>query len=240
MHRFFSAVISYDPKKKTLRITDKELLHQIKKVLRLKVSDSAEFFDSAKFYRGTLIEIADAFLLVAVERVQDIAEKPVFLSVYISLLKNDRFEWALQKCTELGASEFVPLLCQRTVARDLSANKMIRYQKIIKEAAEQSGGGALPRLEPLREFSDACEMQHDFDASYLMSLRGKKVLSPSFSKKIKRIRIFIGPEGGWSEEEEELAERFGLSFVSLGGRILRAETAAVSACSVLLLNFNTI
>jgi len=170
-----------------------------------------------------------------------IAEPKVRITIYQALLKSDRFEFVLQKCTEIGVSAFVPIVCERCVVKKISANKLVRWQKIIKEAAEQSGRSILPVLKNAVSFNDAC---HSIEGLSLIagitseSLRLSEVLRLNTPKHDSiTLNIFIGPEGGFTEDELESAQRCGIQRITLGPHVLRAETAGIVAATAILYEY---
>ncbi len=186
---------------------------------------------------------------VVVRRTLAAAEPRTKITVYQALLKGDRFEYTLQKCTELGVVGFVPLITSRTVlgaVADVDSPRWRRWQRIVIEAAEQSGRGRLPVLRPALLLQSACESAGGLS---LIPWEGEKstglraVLREHFAKdpagKGERgrpfsVNLFIGPEGGFAAAEVQLARRYGAIPVSLGCRVLRAETAAVVATAAIL------
>ena len=154
-------------------------------------------------------------------------ELPVKLILAQSLLKNaERFEFVLQKCTELGVSEFIPLLTKRTEQKFL--HKKERLERILKEATEQSGRARLPKLEELGKFADVLKLKN------VLVLMPHPVADEKFADIKARlgsasrdILICIGPEGGFMEDEVDLARESGALIFNIGKRILRAETAAI-------------
>ncbi|KPV52531.1 hypothetical protein SE17_14965, partial [Kouleothrix aurantiaca] len=175
------------------------------------------------------------------------------ITLYAALMRPERFEWVLQKGTELGVSAFVPLICERSTIADadaLSEHKQERWRRIIREAAEQSRRGKLPRLAPAVLFPPACDQATKRGTALLLwegagapSLRhvlhttvgraadGAPATPPAqpFS-----VALFSGPEGGFSQQEFEAASRYGMIPVTLGPRTLRAETAPLAATSAIL------
>ncbi len=160
------------------------------------------------------------------------------------MLKAQKFEWVLQKGTELGLVEFIPVICDRSVVGDLEDvnRKLGRWGRVIREAAEQSGRGRLPVLRPAILFGQACQRAMRSGGLGLVPWEGEKETSlksaltggeeeddPPFS-----ISIFIGPEGGLTPEEIQVARRYSLRPISLGPRVLRAETAGLVATSAIL------
>jgi len=174
------------------------------------------------------------------------------ISLYQSVLRSQRFEFLLQKGTELGVVQFVPVIAARCVVSDLDAvdKKLQRWEWIIQEAAEQCRRARRPVLRPAVLYPQACEQarqggglslipweQEGSAASSGVSLRallrnpppGREQAWPPFT-----INLFIGPEGGFAPDEIGLARRYGLIPVTLGPRILRAETAGVVAATAIL------
>ena len=149
------------------------------------------------------------------------------------MIRPERFEWALQKCTELGVSHFVPIVTRRTSHGQgiVSANRMERWRRIIREAAEQSGRSRLPELEAPQRLEDALETAprpalvawegetHQSLKSTLERWRDQTAVSGNVS-------IFVGPEGGFDSDEVRLAWEHDVESVGLGKRVLRSETAA--------------
>jgi len=169
-------------------------------------------------------------------------EPGTHLTLYLCLTQREKFEWMLQKCTEVGASRFVPVVSARSLVQEGrdAEKKHLRWQRIVQEAAEQSGRGLLPTVaEPLK-YSSALQDAHASHQVSLFMWEGEKqvmlrdVLQTQALSNPARIAILIGPEGGFTLEEVEMARAAGLLPVSLGKRILRMETAALVAASLVL------
>jgi 16S rRNA (uracil1498-N3)-methyltransferase len=161
--------------------------------------------------------------------------KPRFnVSLYAAVVKKDIFEWIAEKATELGVSDIVPVIAERSEKKNLNAE---RLEKIAVEASEQSGRGTVPAIRPVSEFSDAI-------ADVVKRKQPGIVFDPSgikFSEKDfvnfsadASVAVFIGPEGGWSPDELTAFKQAGIPALSLGPQILRAETAVVAALSRLV------
>jgi 16S rRNA (uracil1498-N3)-methyltransferase len=154
------------------------------------------------------------------------------------MLKGDRFDFVLQKCTELGVSTFVPIITARTVVRRsderLTNSRMERWRRIVTEAAEQSLRARIPEALAPVSLEDALRSQPS-----LALMPWEEERSSGLKDTISKIRneglgfsevsIIIGPEGGFTAEEADLAQHHGVQIVSLGQRILRAETAAIAS-----------
>lgn len=157
------------------------------------------------------------------------------ITLYLSVIKKDNFELVVQKATELGVSAIIPILSERSEKKNLNEE---RLKVIAIEASEQCGRGDIPIILPIVSLSDALEADLPYDFSILLQMGGKTFKETSLQKKVddsKNIALFIGPEGGWSENEEKLFKNKYIEPVSLGGTVLRAETAAIVSCAFTLL-----
>jgi len=239
MHRFF--VPKENIGDSDVRFS-KEQAHQIRNVLRIGSGRNVIVLDNA----GSEYEV----VLTTVER--DTAsgrilakraakgEPEVQITLFQALLTREKFEWVLQKCTEIGVARFVPVVTERTIVRDTSIKpgKFERWRQIITEAAEQSHRGIIPQLarpvtlpEALLETKDCDQTLIAYECEQGATLREALRTGPTASGKIA---VFIGPEGGFAEHEVELAREHSAVPVSLGPRILRTETAAIVAASLIL------
>ena len=219
---------------------------QIYSVLRMREADHIVALDNRGWqYDVRLDKVASDLVSGEIlSRTRAVGEPRTQLTLYQALLKKDNFEWVLQKGTEIGVARFVPLITQRCVVRQkkLKPAKLQRWQRIISEAAEQCGRGRLPSLSAPLTLSEALEDVAEFDKAlapwerevengFLVSLSDYAGQRPS---QAARIAVFIGPEGGFAGEEIEEARAAGVMPVTLGQRILRAETAAVVAATLAL------
>jgi 16S rRNA (uracil1498-N3)-methyltransferase len=149
-------------------------------------------------------------------------EAPKEITLYLSILKRENFELAVQKATECGIGRIVPLLTEHTVKTGL---KMDRLMKIAKEAAEQSGRGKVPLISEPKTFVDAVR-DSVRQKNYFFDIGARESFTP---KSKEACGIWVGPEGGWGGKERMLAGDRKFIFTSLGPRVLRAETAAIVA-----------
>lgn len=237
MQHFFLKLENFSDKE--ISIQNPDILHQMQRVLRMKPGDQFIALDNSGFEYLCSIESLENSAASAkiLEKRKNTAESEIFISIYQALPKKmETFEWILQKGTELGVSEFVPLITEHTQRRDFS--KRERLEKIMREAAEQSERGKIPVLKESIDFEKI--VVENFDGiSIVLHSRGNY---PSLISKLpkitraKKCRIFIGPEGGFSENEIEQVQKTGFFVTSLGPRILRTETAAISALSLVLLS----
>ncbi|HEX7593061.1 MAG TPA: 16S rRNA (uracil(1498)-N(3))-methyltransferase [Anaerolineae bacterium] len=239
MHRFFVSPQAIKDSRIALRGT---LVHQIRDVLRMRPGDTIVLLDNSGWaHRAELVTIdRDAVRGRVVEKWKLETEPQTRITLYQGLLKGQKFEWVLQKGTEIGIVAFVPVLAARCVigtVNDVSDARIERWEKIIVEAAEQAGRAALPHLANTLLFAHACEQAGrgglaliPWEGEHSRGLREALQGVP----KSKEISLFIGPEGGFAEEEIATAQSRGVIPVSLGPRILRAETAGLAAASAIL------
>ena len=207
------------------RISDPEVLHQLKDVLRLGPGDKVVLVDQkGNEATGEIVKLTKEFAeLVLSEHRRNEAEPKREVTLYCAVLKRENFEWVVQKATEVGVREIVPIITKRTIKLGLNLE---RLQKIMKEAAEQSGRGIVPALREPANFQEALDLAGDrtnivFDAS------GENL--SKIDTHPQSMNIWIGPEGGWDLEEVERARETKCKIAHLGPLTLRAETAAVVA-----------
>jgi 16S rRNA (uracil1498-N3)-methyltransferase len=168
---------------------------------------------------------------------EPVGEPAVELTLYVALLRPERFEWVLQKGTELGVSRFVPVHFARSLPADRAdGRKGERWQRIIREAAEQACRGRLPALAAPMSFAAAIQAA----AAAELPLILWEGAAPPLRRVLRRpgpapaaVAILSGPEGGIAEDELTAASERGIMPVSLGSRILRAETAPIAAAAAI-------
>jgi 16S rRNA (uracil1498-N3)-methyltransferase len=240
MHRFFIPPEWVSGARVTL---NGPIVHQIHNVLRMRPGDHILVLDNSGWTREVELREMGSEQAVGqvVRRRLAEGEPRTKITLYQGVLKRRRFEFALQKGTELGIVEFVPLISDRAIIADLGDvdKRRTRWERIVQEAAEQSGRGRLPHLEPAMLFPHACEQAQRQGGLALIpweeerSLSLRSVLARQ-QKKPFIVSLFIGPEGGFTADEAELARRYGVQTVTLGPRILRAETAGLVAATAIL------
>lgn len=243
MHRFF---ISPEWIHQERVVITGRLVHQLRDVLRLRGGDHIVVLnDTGWEYKVELARVSRDHVAGVICERRPAAEPHTRIILYQALLKGSKFEFILQKCTELGVSGFAPLICERCVAANPQGKRGERWQRIITEAAEQSGRGRLPTLEPALLFEQACQSAKGFS---LLAWEGEKTsgLRAVLQSEISRqsaisegnplsVNLFIGPEGGFSPFEVEFARGCGIIPISLGSsRVVRAETAGLVAATAIL------
>lgn len=231
-HRFFVDQNLEEPG--DITITDQSVIHKMRDVLRLRKGDPVILLDGVgNMLHGQVKVLMKKSSIISKEKMkkvpQDFHSDFVSVKLCSAMIKKDKYEWVLQKCTEIGVSEFQPIISDRTEKLNLN---MERADKIVREASEQSERDNLPIVSQPMSLEDVlqnCEtLKIAFDGS------GEKI-EVSQLKSQKELCIFVGPEGGWSEKDIELFKRHDVKIVSLGDRVLRAETASVAVASLLLL-----
>ena len=164
-------------------------------------------------------------------------ESPLELTLAVALLKGEKFDLVVQKATELGAARVEPVLTARADVRPRDARdtgrRVERWRRLALEASKQSGRARVPSVESPQTFAQLVAREpHEGAARLLFSERGGAGLD-SLAVEASSVVALVGPEGGWDDEELTLARAHGWTLVTLGGRTLRAETAAITACALL-------
>ena len=224
--------------------------HQVRRVLRMRLGERAVLLDGRGWAcEGLLIAVSEADVRFQVlRRWQESGEPRTQITLLQAVLKGERFGWVLQKGTEVGVSAFMPVICERNVVDDMEAveDKRERWERIIQEAAEQSGRAFLPQLLPAQLFQQAAQpgsLPNKAGAApplRLMLWEGEQgaslngALANCNFASGARIQVLVGPEGGFTEEEVHLARSYGIRTITLGPRILRADTAGVVAAAIIL------
>lgn len=202
------------------------------RVLRVELGQLYEISDNAHKYLAKVVEAhKEAVRFEIVERLEAERETP-FITLYAAIIKFEHFEWGVEKATELGVDRIVPLVTARTEKGLEKAvpKRLERWRKIALEASQQSRRAFLP------EITEAVAVR-----KVLGSVEGKKCFldEERSGQALKRavdeepVSVLIGPEGGWTEEERELAQGSGWTPISLGPRVLRAETAWMACLAIL-------
>ena len=217
------------------------LHHQLTRVLRVQTGAKLVLLDNQGSER--LVEVVSIEKRDATGRVLEVrparSEPNIEVTLYQCVLKADKLEWVWQKATELGVTKLVPVVSSRTIVRPVGAlrSKQARWETIVRESAEQSGRGRMPVLEAGCSLTDA--LAHAPGLRLVAWEEGKS--NPGLihaltqaSLPVNSVSLLIGPEGGLGADEIAQAEQAGWQTVSLGPRILRAETAALAALTLVM------
>jgi 16S rRNA (uracil1498-N3)-methyltransferase len=201
------------------------------RVRRLAPGDRVALFDgNGRSYIATVDQCTGKQLAVHIdeELPPDTGESPLRLTLAIAMLKSDRFEWMIEKATELGVARVRPFVSEHALARP-SAAKQSRWSAIALSAAKQCGRSVIPHVEPPCDF-DAILTAADPTCLFFWERSPSDARLPDATQ---QATLIIGPEGGFSDAEAARARRAGCHIASLGPRILRAETAAITAVALL-------
>ncbi|MGB8815918.1 MAG: RsmE family RNA methyltransferase [Minisyncoccia bacterium] len=214
-------------------VTDEELSNQLRRVFRFRGGEVLELFDGSDFdFDSEVLSFEKDkvnFKLISKNKNENISK--VELHLFQSIIKKDNFEWIIEKCTELGVHAFHPVISERSEKKDLNLQ---RLNKIAKEASEQSGRREVPEIFAPAKLFDAIK---SFDGTLLSFDLNAPSVGTKISglKNLKKIAIFIGPEGGWTERDLRVLKDAGGEIVSLGKQVLRAETASIVASTFFLI-----
>lgn len=219
---------------------NKEQSHHIRTVLRMKKDQS--FIVVNENMEKFLVKIMELDPLVKVKCIEQHMgsnELPIMITIVQGLLKGEKWDWLIQKCCELGAVRIVPLQSKRCVVKLLNENnqkKITRWNKIAMEACEQSKRDVICKVYEVISFDQIDKYSSDinlvayedanFQSEALMDIL-------ELNKDVTSITIMIGPEGGFESSEIDKLQRIGYHRISLGKRILRAETAAIAATTMI-------
>lgn len=214
----------------TSLVLSAEESHHAKKVLRKKAGDSIDLTDGRGHHiRGHIRQIKQAELVIDIVSYKEIpfpAENRI--EVGIAVIRPNRLDWAVEKCTELGVQMIVPLICRYSSTRRV---KFKHLQKIMVSAVKQSSQYYLPEMAAVTTFSDWLDrISQERGERFLAHPEGaSKIFDLADRRKTDFIYLAIGPEGGFSEEELLMAQEKGFKKLQLGKNIMRTETAAVIA-----------
>lgn len=227
-----------------ISIYSTDLANQVRRVFRLKKSDRVIVFDgSGQDFECEIIDLEKNRLTLKVlssAPSRYIPKRDIYL--YQALVKKDNFEWIVEKATELGVTQIVPVMAEHSEKKSLNEE---RLKKIAIEASEQSGRGNVPTIHPIVSLEEALARRGltSFDGvDFVFHTEGKPFKQSDIdanpvrprlasSTKADLIRVFIGPEGGWSAKEIEMFHANNMDIVCLGPQVLRSETAVIAALS---------
>ncbi len=232
-HRYFLTTINEN----TATVCGPEAAHLVK-VMRIKEGDSVILTDKSGWdYTAVAREIdKDEIIFDVVSKEKNPAEPTKKMTVYMALPKSDKLEFITQKMCELGAVKLVPFVSEYCVAQKSKKddNKVSRLQKISDEACKQSGRSAPMVVEKTATFKEILAQLPDYDKVLLFYEQGSEKLSEIDFSSCENVAIIIGSEGGFSQREADLMMEKGATNIVLGARILRCETAAVTAASLVM------
>lgn len=246
LHRFYTTEKLEE--NSVVKIHSAELVHQIRRVFRLGEGDSVILFNGTQFdYLCKIDGFGDGdkissnnvirLRVTASERSRSSSQQKIYLCVAVT--KKDTFEWIVEKATELGVTDIIPVVSERSEKKSLNET---RLKKIAVEASEQSGRGTIPMVHEIMGLGDVEKILEKIqnDSNQLNKIafhtEGDKFLVNKVidDKSIQDIVIFIGPEGGWSPEEIDMFHNHNIKVFSLGSQVLRTETAVIATLSLIV------
>lgn len=231
LHRFYVS----QPLGEDVVINDVSIIKQWTKVFKYKKGNFVILFNgegSDITYLIDDISSKNCTLILKKISLSYIPNKKITL--YLSIIKKNNFELIVQKATELGVTTIIPILSERSEKKNLNEE---RLQKIAIESAEQCGRGDIPTIMPIISLSQVLEIPSTHDFMCILQMNGIPFSNEVIQNKLKGIKnigLFVGPEGGWSEDEEKLFKSKNIIPISLGKTVLRAETAGIVATAFML------
>ena len=219
----------------TLSLPDSVVRHL--QVLRLKNSDEIVLFNGNGYsYPAQLLSLEKRSATVQItEQRPSENESPLNITLIQAVSSGERMDFTLQKSVELGVNLIQPVISERCVVRlngERAEKRVARWQEIVISACEQSGRNILPTVLPIISFTEAIQSTAKSDLKLLMSLNHAQSLA-NISSAPQRVTFMIGPEGGWSTQEENQAFAAGFQSITLGKRVLRTETASLAAIAAM-------
>ena len=216
--------------------------HHLLNVLRLKVDDHVEVLDGeGNRYIASLCDTRTAPLQAKILQHQFHPHTPPYITLFQALPKFDKMDLIVQKTTEIGVNEIAPMICQRSIPRSVIQQKRtVRWQRIANEAAKQCGRPHFVHVFAPQRLEECLGRVIHLDLLILLwegeKRRGLKEILRNHGK-AKSVGLFVGPEGGFTDEEVELVLRNGCLPATLGDNILRTETAAIVSVASVMYEF---
>lgn len=210
--------------------------HHLSRVLRVEAGQRFELSDGQSLYLGEIFEAGKNRVRFRILETLPFSEVSVRLTLFAALIKFERFEWIIEKATELGVDAIVPLVAERSEKglAPAAVKRIDRWRKIAREASQQSRRVRLPLILQPAELGSVVQPSY-----YLEELPGCRLLmdalpSPAIRKTVRNVGLVVGPEGGWTERERAQLAAQEVAAVSLGSQILRTETAAIAGVALLV------
>lgn len=233
LHRFYTTKPLGE---EILKVENVDLIHQLINIFRYKEGSEVIFFSSDSYdYHYVLSSSSKRELSFKLKDKKKgiVLNKRIIL--YMALVKKDTFEQIVRSCTELGVTQFVPIIAERSEKKNLNEE---RLKSIAIEASEQSGRTEVPTISPIISLKDSLSLLENKGNVVVASLFGEKISSEKVKKVLtgKEIHIFVGPEGGWSDNEERTFDEMCFTKIKLTDTVLRADTGAQTMISLSVLS----
>ncbi len=234
LHRFLLDKNIKQPLGEEIKVEEKALLHQWNNVLKFKKGEKISFFDGnvEKDFIYTIKDINKKFAIFEFyKEIKNFSQKKE-INLCISVVKKEKMALIIEKCTEIGVSNFISIISERVEKKNINSFNIEKLTKVAKEAVEQSGFSFIPTItEPLKLEKLIKKLENEKELEKVVILdtfESKNVfLDLKDLKKFSFKYIFIGPEGGWSDKEVSFFKEKNLNFINFGQNVLRTETAAI-------------
>lgn len=229
MQRYFC-----DSNEEVVTLSSDDSYH-ITKVMRMNVGDNIELVSNNKLYIAEIIQVVPS-VIVKKNSIQESFDTNINIDIAQSIVVEQKMDYILQKGTELGANKFIPLIVDRSVVKlnDKSDKKQKRWQTIVKEAAEQSKRLEVPIVVKPCNIKELAKLDYDLKILCSVNETSKNIKTVLSNISISdKILVVVGPEGGFTNLEEQELIKNGFVSVSLGNRVLRTETASLFVLSVI-------
>ena len=231
MRRFFAPVSSFESGRIQL---DADQTRHLRDVLRLHLGDEVSIFDGeGREYRCSILEIGkkNSVAMIIEETTPSSPESPFEITVAATILNGEKYDFVIQKAVELGVARLIPMNTIRCDVKLKDAEKrMPRWRRIAMEATKQCGRARLMQIGEPVEFE---RLVADSKGENVVLFSERDGVDFSSITAGKKITALFGPKGGWDDSELEAAARHGINIVTLGGRILKAETASIAITAIL-------
>ncbi len=210
--------------------------HHLTRVLRVEAGQKFEISDNRNVYLAEVESARKDLVTFAIVEQIELRPPPVRATLLASLIRFERFEWMLEKATELGVERVIPVEAERATSglEQAAAKRLERWNRIAREASEQSRRDRTPVIDAPKPLEDGLAASADYryvleeaEAPALLSLL------PGARSAQDHAALLVGPEGGWTDRERAAISAAGWTAVSLGGQILRAETAAIAGLAII-------
>lgn len=232
--RFFVAPEAVQKTKAVLRGSE---AHHALRVMRMKKGDRITLFDGRGHeYAGVIQNLAQKEVTVSIEQEEGVRGERPILHVACAVPRLFRMEGIVEKMTELGVGSILPFISERTVPRitkEAGAKKLARWRRIAAEAAKQSERATLPEIPNILTFEEILSLGPKKELALFLAPEAPPIRQTLERQPVLEAILAVGPEGGWSSQEEKKAEASGWTVCSLGKQILKVDTACIAAVSIL-------
>jgi 16S rRNA (uracil1498-N3)-methyltransferase len=224
---------------KNITINDKKEIHHIVDVLRFEIGDKVVVFNGEGVeFEGTLKEISRNSINISIDKQFQAKKRSFAVTLACAIPKKAKFDFIVEKITELGVDRIIPLETERSEARfkkERMLSKVNHFRQVAINASKQCQRSIVPMVEEVMSFKNAIAEVKEYDLSIFPTLEGERISLAEALKGFtgKEIIVFIGPEGDFSEEEVKLAKKSGCKLVTLGENVLKVDTAAITVVAVL-------